>query len=254
MSGVQEIIDSFNSVRLKDMDKIALMTRKDSKFLMPKSKLPVILEKLKEFYNILEIDGHRLMHYENYYYDTDQFDFYLNHHNGHLNRYKIRKRKYTVSDISFLEIKFKSNKKQTSKNRIKKKDFVPGFTEEDIEFIKNKSPFDPNNLSLKLLVDFSRITLAHKNNEDRATLDLNLTYRFGDFQYSYSNICIGELKQDKSAIKSDFINVLNDEKIKKGGFSKFCFGMLNAYPHLKKNLFKKKLRGINKLQHEYSTT
>ena len=50
------------------------------------------------------------------------------HQNKKLNRYKIRQREYLISDISFFEIKFKSNKGRTIKKRIKTKNCLWGRT------------------------------------------------------------------------------------------------------------------------------
>ena len=44
---------------------------------------------------------------------------YHDHHNGKLNRYKVRRRRYIDTDTEFLEVKLKNNKKRTIKSRIK---------------------------------------------------------------------------------------------------------------------------------------
>ena len=66
------------------------MDRTDTKFAFNISNLAEILEKLPEFYRIMEIDGERLHDYKSLYYDTDDRIFYLDHHNRRVNRNKIR--------------------------------------------------------------------------------------------------------------------------------------------------------------------
>jgi len=226
---------------------VKLMDRKDSKFTFNQEQLPDLLEKLKEHYNILEIEGERLMHYSNYYYDTKDFSLYQRHHNKHLNRYKIRKRKYSISDQSYLEIKFKSNKSRTIKNRTKITEFSKNLDADLKKYINENSPLDPDNLDMILQVDFMRLTLAHKDFKDRATIDLELNYQYEGSSHRYENLAIAELKEDKSASGSVFFTILRESNINLGSFSKYCFGMLKLHPQLKNNLFKPKLRLLNKI-------
>ena len=61
-------------------------------------------------YKCVEIENKRVSQYQTLYYDTKDMKLYNEHHNGHLNRYKIRHRTYVDSNLSFLEVKFKNNK------------------------------------------------------------------------------------------------------------------------------------------------
>ena len=64
-----------------------------------------------------EIDGQRLTAYDTLYYDTLDLQMYLRHHDRQLRRQKIRVRTYVDSQLTFLEVKNKSNKGRTLQAR-----------------------------------------------------------------------------------------------------------------------------------------
>ena len=74
---------------------------------------------LQNEYQVLEIKHRRLMHYASVYFDTPAFTFYFDHHNGKIRRTKIRQRKYVDSELTFLEIKQKNGKGETTNQGLK---------------------------------------------------------------------------------------------------------------------------------------
>ena len=112
------ITDFFDPIQLEEMEKVKLMNRTDRKYWFHFDFLPELLQTIKHDYYILNIDGKNQLPYTTTYYDTTKNKMYASHHNGKLNRFKIRRRSYVASRISFLEIKFKSNKGRTIKKRI----------------------------------------------------------------------------------------------------------------------------------------
>lgn len=241
----------FDSIPLEEMDNVKLMNRVDTKFLLNIAHLPFLMNKAVDHYRIVEIDGHRISPYSTIYFDTDDADMYIMHHNGKLNRFKIRMRSYVNSKISFLEIKRKNNKGRTSKKRVEIKvdQFLSmTFSDDDHSFITSKSPYLPAGLKPQLQNFFQRITLVDKNLTERVTLDTSLVYRdlTNGKDKSVDGLVIVEMKQD-GACKSYFKEYLNELKILPGSMSKYCLGMVLLNPDLKNNRFKKKLRIINKI-------
>src|SRR4051812_18873006 len=104
------------------MDNVKLMNRTDTKFLFTTDQFETVLNEVAPYYKVLEVNGKRLNHYKTLYYDTSDLALYNKHHNGKLNRYKIRHRTYVESDTGFLEVKFKNNKGRTIKNRVREHD------------------------------------------------------------------------------------------------------------------------------------
>ncbi|OJV32045.1 MAG: hypothetical protein BGO29_00530 [Bacteroidales bacterium 36-12] len=233
------------------MDKVKLMNRIDTKFMVPLDKLEYLLQKATENYRVVEISGHRTLPYSSIYFDTEDYHMYTIHHNGKLNRQKIRMRSYLSSGVSFLEIKTKNNKRRTKKKRIQidSRKFEHILLEEaEKDLITSKTPFNPDELSPSLQNFFSRITLVDKKETERVTLDINLQYRLVNSSecVHVKNLVIVELKQDGNNT-SDFKEWLLDLSVLPKGMSKYCLGMVLTHDNIKTNRFKQKLRYINKL-------
>ena len=240
-------LSDFNSISLEDLDKVQLLNRKDTKFVFTQNSLAQLLDKLKSFYRILEIDGVRTFKYDNTYFDTEEFQFYIQHHNENRRRFKVRYRKYCEADEQYFEIKVKDNKNRTIKNRLKINDGSGNFGEEEKRLILEIIGLPPEQLSPKLDIQFSRITLADNSFNERLTIDTNLSAKNGISSKIFDQLAVAEIKQKKYDPKSDFIQILRDLKIPEMRFSKYCMGMLHVHKEIKYNRFKPKLLRINKI-------
>lgn len=242
----QDIIETFDSISLKEMDKVTLMNRTDTKFVIKRQLFNQLLPLLKNNYKSLEILGNRINHYETLYYDYPDFKFFLDHHNGKGNRYKVRIRNYVESNLYFLEIKNKF-KGRTDKKRIKVDDFELNLSEKSNEFI-NDVIGEEAPIVAKLWNSFGRITLVNKNMEERLTLDLNLTFRWEEQTVVYDHFVIAELKQGNVNRDSVFYKLMKENEIRPYSISKYCVGAVSLNPKLKYNNFKEKLLLIDKLK------
>lgn len=222
------------------------MNRIDRKYWFHASKLDSILEKALPYYSILEINEQRLMEYQTTYFDTKEDKMYLMHHNRKMNRYKVRRRNYISSDLGFLEIKLKNNKKRTIKERIETNFEQPVFTEPELGFISENSPFSKDKLTAKLNNRFYRITLIHKERKDRCTLDLRPKYWNEHGEIQFDDLVIFELKRGGGLKSSPMVSLLRQLKIRQRGLSKYCTGRAVLEPGLKRNAFKPRLRFLDK--------
>ena len=245
----QMYTDQFTNIRLEDMEKVKLMSRTDRKFSFHFEHLQELLRSISDRYYVLEIEGKNEMLYATTYYDTTINKMYTSHHNGKLNRYKIRHRSYISSALSFLEIKFKNNKGKTIKKRIPADFNNPGFTTEEREFVKNNTPFCCEDLKTSLVNEFSRITLVNKNFNERCTIDSNLTYMNDKECISLKNLVVIELKSGDRTLASPLALALRKHRIKTSGFSKYCIGKTLTDTNIKRNAFKKKVRKLEKITH-----
>jgi len=109
------MLTQFQSINLSEMERVGLMNRTDTKYLLSQHTLSNVLPSLIDAYFILEVDGERNSRYQTLYFDTPQFSHYLEHQNGKRHRFKIREREYLESHLAFLEVKEKSNKGRTTK-------------------------------------------------------------------------------------------------------------------------------------------
>jgi hypothetical protein len=231
---IEPILSKFNPVSLEEIDEVKLMSRIDRKYWFHLSKLPDILRLTLSDYDILEIDGQRLMDYQTLYFDTVDNEMYLKHHNGKRNRYKVRKRKYLSTDSSFLEIKFKSNKKVTKKKRIGIDFEENEFLLEELDFIGQISPYEGMKLNPVLHNNFRRLTLINKEKLDRCTIDMAPSFWDEKNKIRIDNLGIFELKRGKNIKSSPIVGILKDLGIKQRGMSKYCTGraLSVSYTHL----------------------
>lgn len=239
------MLDKFETISLVDMDKIKLLDRVEVKYVFHISQLPSLLNTLSQHYNLLITGSLPVNKYKNVYFDTLDHSMYLDHHNGKLNRYKVRFRTYSNTETTFFETKFKSNKGRTIKTRIEVPDHNIVF-EKEIRNVLCEIGYPAEVLQESLKIDYDRITLFSKNGPERVTLDTHLEYSSGTKAYQFPHVVIAEVKQLKSAA-SVFISVMRKNHIHTFSISKYCFGIASLKTNLKINNFKPKLRHVNKL-------
>lgn len=243
------VLDTFKPIGLSGLDQVALLNRQDTKLVINSAQIPPILSKLLEDYYILEIDGKRNFYYSSLYYDSEELDAYKQHHNGRMNRYKIRYRGYMDTGTYFFEIKFKSNKNRTIKTRIRRPNFEFQLSENANDLVKKNTFLNPENLHPSVWINFNRITLASVHFNERVTIDTNLVtkhYKTG-LMNRFDGLSIIEVKQNRFNRKSKIIQTLRDEKVFPLKLSKYCLAILSCYPNVKRNRFKSKLKRIAKL-------
>ena len=235
----------FSTISLSEMENVTLLNRMDKKFYFKIEKLETVLSQMAPFYRLLEVNGISLQRYVSPYYDTEKFSLYNQHQNGIQNRYKIRFRNYVDSQLCFFEIKHKNNKGRTLKQRLSTKEMQ--LNSEVVNFLTEKTSLNAAYLQHKLTVSYSRLTFVNINKCERVTLDLFLSCKNNSDAIELSNLVVAEVKQDKSSLNSEFIKVMNQQKINEGGISKYCLGIALLYPDLKKNLFKEQINTLKKI-------
>ena len=262
MQKIATILSSFEPINLAQMESVKLMNRIDTKYAVPMTVLPAILEAAQADYYVQEIDGKRIATYDTMYYDTESLDMYVRHHDRQLVRQKIRVRQYVDSDLTFLEIKRKNNKGRTKKKRI----VVPGFditadtqsvlkhkkkADETVtieQFIGTQSRYAWDALSPHLWTKFHRITLVNKAKTERLTIDMDLVWDnvVSGEKKTFSDLVIIELKRDGN-VPSKMTHIMLDHRIHPLKISKYCIGTALTTPEIKKNRFKSKIRKIVKM-------
>jgi len=231
------------------------MSRIDRKYWFHTSKLQQILEQTLSEYYILEIEGQRLMDYQTTYFDTPENSMYLKHHNGKMNRHKIRHRRYVSTDSSFLEVKLKTNKKVTIKNRVETIFERSRFLPAEINFIQHETPYSGENLQPVVNNKFKRLTLIHKDKLDRCTIDISPAFWNENNSVNVYDLGIFELKRGHSLKASPIVSILRSLKIRQRGMSKYCTGRALLEPELKQNAFNPRLRFLeNEILNQKKTT
>ena len=243
----------FEKISLEELELVQLLNRRDTKFVFNQSKLPAILNALMPHFRLLEINNHRIIGYQNIYFDTDDLLFYTQHHNEKLNRFKVRMRRYLQPDASYFEIKLKTNKKRMIKRRIKVPQMSEHLSGPAKELIQKVVGIPPEILSPKLWIQFSRITLVDKNFKSRVTMDSNIKVKNSQSEGYFNHLIVVELKQDNFRPVPEFFQAMRIEGVYKMRISKYCMGILYTYDGVKYNRFKQKALRINKLMSENMT-
>jgi Fe-S cluster assembly scaffold protein SufB len=245
-------LSELTPISLKEMDRVKLQNRTDTKFVFNADVLPAILTEMVPYYSILEIKENRTNSYQTLYYDTKDFLSYIRHHNGKANRIKVRFRKYIESELVYLEVKYKNNKSRTIKARTKTKNIEEGLSDFSKQFVEANSYsfFDEQEIIPTLWNSFTRLTLVHKTANERLTIDLNLGFKsFSDNREEHiPHIIIAEVKQEKASSNSDFIKAIRKYHIRQSSMSKYCVGTALLHKGIKQNNFKERILKINKLQ------
>ncbi|MBQ8493473.1 MAG: polyphosphate polymerase domain-containing protein [Alistipes sp.] len=256
----QEIYDQLNSlavwehmapITLAEMRSLKLMNRIDTKYVLNYDEVFTLLECCaKAGYMVQHIDGKRAVGYDTLYYDTPERRMYLMHHNRVLTRQKIRTRTYLSSGITFLEIKNKTNRGRTKKQRIEipRAHFETFATDSAaLDFFTPRSTFRREELSPAISTRFLRITLVNSALSERITIDLDL--RYADYRSGHTaaieGMAILELKQD-GLTRSTMKELLRNMRIAPLKVSKYCLATALTVEEIKKNRFKLKLRDIEK--------
>jgi len=247
VSTVQTIVNHYAPINLSEMAEVALLNRTDTKFVMNSRTLLTALGHLHNDYRVLEVAGARLNHYRTLYFDTADFALYHRHHAGASDRYKVRSRAYVESELAFFEVKHKTNKKRTIKDRLQTDQLMTKVDRETAVFLHHHYPYEPAALLPALWNGFTRITLVSRHRSERLTLDLNLSFQQGKQQITLPGIAIAEVKQEGFSLNSDFIQQMRALGVRQTSFSKYCLGISYLCPQLKQNNFKPKHLLVQKL-------
>ena len=240
---------SFPSVSLVETERVSLMNRSDTKYVLHTSQLHDILFALAPAYTVLDIDGNRLFHYDGIYFDTDDRRLYLQHHNGKLNRYKVRTRRYNENDRSFFEVKQKVNSRRTIKWRVPLAGELSEMREDAAQLIRQATDLNPERLYPVLQIQYARLTLVHPVRSERVTIDMSLQYNSPASSFGLNGVVIAEVKQERFSRQSEFMQLMQNMHIPPVSISKYCAGMAMTYSNLKYNRFKDKLRALKKVSY-----
>lgn len=242
---VLNTLDTFESIDLKGLDNVQLLNRMDAKYVFHVNQFAELLEEIKEQYYVLEIEDKRAFSYESLYFDTEDYQLYKFHHNGKLNRLKVRFRKYVDSGLTYFEVKYKVKGTRTDKHRLREEEVKHELSDKELDLIHHDY-LDVHGLQKKLWIHFKRITLAGKNMPERATLDLNLSFDNFKDKRTFPELVVAEVKQEKSNVFSPMIQAFKRRHFEEVGFSKYATGIA-ILEDIKSNAFKPNLIKINRI-------
>ena len=251
MKRLVPILQRMTPISLDEMQTVKLMNRVDSKYLLNKEQVALLMQHAEPDFLAQTIEGQQLAPYKTLYFDTKDVAMYTMHHNRKLNRQKLRTRCYRSSQTTFCEIKNKLNTGRTKKLRVPIRPDQYNRIFEDpavVDFIHQNLRFDIDTLLPHVENEFTRITLVNKEKTERITIDGDIRFinHHTGLNADISELVIIEVKQDGHQA-SPFKKLLHELNIKPKRISKYCLGTLLTNPQAKHNRFKAKIRYINKL-------
>ena len=247
MIDLNEYTSDWETITLNDLDSVALYKRIDTKYFLNGDQLIQLMDLIKDNHKLLQIDQTRVFNYNTTYFDTVDFQFYTDHHNGFLNRIKVRQREYINSGLKFYEIKRKLPGEQTEKIRV----FIDHLSEQlstdqyqmiDYKRLRNRP------LEIKLSNIFDRMTLTSHNLEERITIDTNIAFISQGEKVTLPDVVILELKQPRFDVTNIVVQTLKKMRIYPNSFSKYTIGVALLNLHSKQNQFKPQLLKISQYQ------
>ena len=250
---MESLLQSFKAVTLAELSG-NLQDRYDEKYLIPVAVYRQLLEQLTDRYRVLEVGGVRDYHYVSSYLDLSGFPFFLAHHNGKKDRYKVRYRRYVHSGKVYLEVKHKTNKGKTLKKRMTVATESERPVGEEVRFLRENTPYDPSLMVRVLQASFSRITLALPAGEERITFDHHLSFRAGGREVQLPGFGVMEIKHSGRKHSSPMTALLLRYGITPAGFSKYCTGIALLYPGIKYNRFKPLILSLKKKRYVTAAT
>lgn len=252
MENIQHILNEFESVSLSEMETVKLLDRNESKFLLNLDRLPELLLRAQEQYRVLNVTGFQIIPYQTRYFDSPEFDFYLAHHNGKLNRHKVRHRYYPLTGEGFLEIKFRLNTGRTRKVRFPLAQLELPLKQEATNFLFNHLGSSASRLLPNVQVNYNRISLVSKQHAERITIDTGLNAAVEGRTRNFGDLAIVEIKRSARQ-DSTLLNSLKEMRVKELGLSKYCLAIASLYTGIKKNNFKELILTVQQFQPALST-
>lgn len=243
----QRLLSQFESISLAEMDAVALFDRIDTKYVVSAHQLYSAVTSLPDHYLVLDIEGVRMNRYRTLYFDTNDFALYMSHHSGKGTRYKARSREYLDTGSSYLEIKWKTKRDRTVKQRVQTSSFLTQWMFDAASSMESKLPGEAETLEPKVCNEFYRITLVGKHQKERVTLDLGLKFRGEGRTVVIPGVAVAEVKQGETDRSSHFVRQMREAGVRPSGFSKYCIGVSMIYQDIKHNRFKPTLRLIRRL-------
>lgn len=245
---IVELLSHLPPIPLEEMGSIKLMNRLDRKYLATLSQLEQLLEMAQGKYYAQANGDSRFSPYRTIYLDTPDEEMYLAHHNGRLVRQKVRVRTYLDSGDTFLEVKNKDNHGRTKKKRISVQGIDTLAGDNGDELLHKYARYTLSQLVPKVENRFERITLVNINKTERLTIDTHVKFHHWETgcDNTFDRLVIIELKRD-GLVPSPVLDILHQLRIHPSGFSKYCIGTVLTKSDIKQNLFRPKIRRIEKM-------
>ncbi|MET0164088.1 MAG: polyphosphate polymerase domain-containing protein [Vicinamibacterales bacterium] len=241
-----DLLRSFDIAGTALIEARSLQQRVDRKYLLAADALEPLLARLRPGHCLLHAGEHGWARYENIYFDTPDRTLYHAHRCGRRPRYKVRIRHHVDRQLSFLEIKSKTNSGRTMKRRLAVLYGQNHLGAPEQQFIDTYAPTNSARLMPCVSISFLRLTLVGKGLNERLTFDRDVTFVGGPREERFSRVVVGEVKQVVYSNHLGAVPALRTLHARETAFSKYCIGTLLVAP-VAGNIFKPTLKAVERL-------
>jgi len=244
-----KVLNHFNRIGLDDFGDHRFSERIDRKFPLNLSEVPSVLEGLESYYDLITPADLDICTIESHYFDTPDFEYFRTHHRGKALRHKVRFRVYPETKTAFLEVKWKTIKGKTMKQRIETALQKLKLDSKMIDFLEDSGIEESEKIEPVLDIAYRRLSFISKDRAERFSVDFAVEYTDGESSGDFGSMAIVEVKQGR--LKSTpIIKRLKEERIRESSLSKYCLSICQLNPNLKANRFKPVLRNLQEFIHE----
>lgn len=256
MSPIEEQLASFSRIDLAELNqRAALMTRKDTKYLLTSPQVLAFLAQTGSHFDVLDIGGKTAFDYHSAYFDSDSLHCFRDHNQNRRKRIKIRYRHYEDTQQFFMEVKLKGAGGETAKLRrpMAPEHFdshqLPMELDDYLKsVVRTHHQKDLIHRYRKTLqVRYRRTTLIAKAGPERVTLDNGLRFAQDQREIALSaSLWVVEVKSPKGVSATD--RVLKNLGAKPASLcSKYCVGLSLTSPTARSSRFTPTVKKISAL-------
>ncbi|GAA2179070.1 VTC domain-containing protein [Brooklawnia cerclae] len=219
----------------------SLLTRVDRKYMMWRDEAERLLAGLPTGFRVLETDGQRLSTYESVYFDTPDLLSFRLAARSRPRRFKLRTRAYLDADAAYLEVKTRSTRRVTVKERMcygidERHELTPLGRQYAVGTLAGAGVETARVGVLEPVVTtrYRRGTLLQPDGLSRATVDIDLSWQDADAgTLTLGDVAIIETKSGGHASALD--RVLWAHGYRPESFSKYATGLAALHPGLPSN-------------------
>jgi hypothetical protein len=226
--------------------RLELLQRIDSKFVIRASRIDDLLGELAGQYAVLPVPGGHVATYRSLYFDTPELRCFHDHRRGRRIRHKVRVRHYPDRALTFLEVKSKRSRTVTDKHRVELPYGALCPRTQDLAFLRERMAF-ADELSPQVWVEYRRIGLVGLASAERVTIDLDVeVVAMNGARTPLGDVAIIEVKQPSSGGDSQVHGALARMGVRPRSLSKYTFAIALTRPHVPCNRFLPQLRALTR--------
>lgn len=220
-AGILAVASRFETATKRLLDSRSLLSRTDTKFIVPSTLAVWILAKVADDYNVVMPGPSPLAPYVTDYFDTADLQCFYDEIDGTIPRYKVRVRRYQDGK-SFVETKATDPSGRTRKDRLLRVEPSLDLSPIERELVASRTDLPVNELTRSIGIDYDRLTMVSPNSDERVTVDLNVVVRVGASRIPFPDVTIFETKQRCQGEASPMAESLISHGITPSTLSKYC--------------------------------